>query len=223
MTLQGTVNKSALLLALLMLSAFYVWRRFAGSEAPQGLYPWMMAGMLGGLVMALVTTFKKEWSPLTAPLYALLEGLAIGGISLLFEARFPGVVLQAVGLTFGTFAALLVIYKSRLVRVTDNFRLGVAAATGGIFLIYLLTWILGFFHIQVPYLHQGGLIGIGFSLFVLVVAALNLVLDFDFIEAGAARGAPKYFEWYAGFGLLVTLVWLYVEFLRLLGKLRERR
>jgi uncharacterized YccA/Bax inhibitor family protein len=173
-------------------------------------------------VVALVTIFKKEWAGITAPLYALLEGLAIGGISAVFEAQFPGIVIQAVALTFGTCLALLLAYKSRLIRATENFKLGVVAATGGIALFYLITFILSFFGVRVSIFYSSGWMGIGFSLFVCVIAALNLVLDFDFIEQGAAQGAPKYMEWYGAFGLMVTLIWLYLEILRLLAKLRSR-
>jgi len=169
-----------------------------------------------------VTVFKKEWSPVTAPMYALVEGFFLGAISAVFEARFPGIVFQAVLLTFGTLFALLVAYRSGLIKVTENFKLGVVAATGGIALLYLASFVLGFFNINVPVIHEASGWGIAFSLFVVVVAALNLVLDFDFIENGAAARAPKYMEWYGAFGLMVTLVWLYVEFLRLLSKIQQR-
>jgi uncharacterized YccA/Bax inhibitor family protein len=170
----------------------------------------------------MATIFKPVWSPVTAPLYAAAEGLFLGAISALYEQRFHGIVLQAVLLTSGTLLALLAVYSMRLVRVTQNFRLGLLAATGGVALVYLLTIVLGLFGIHIPYIHDSGAIGIGFSIVVVVIAALNLVLDFDFIENGCARGAPKYMEWYAGFGLLVTLVWLYLEMLRLLSKLSRR-
>jgi uncharacterized YccA/Bax inhibitor family protein len=184
---------------------------------------WVLGGAIGGFIVALVTVFKKQWAGVTAPLYALLEGLVLGGISSLLEARYPGIVIQAVGLTFGTLFGLLFAYRSGLIKATENFKLGVVAATGGIALVYLATMLLGFFNISMPYIHESGLIGIGFSLFVVVIAALNLVLDFDFIENGAAQGAPKYMEWYAAFGLMVTLIWLYIEILRLLSKMRSRR
>jgi len=152
----------------------------------------------------------------------VLEGLFLGGISALMEARFPGIVLQAVGLTFGTLAALLFAYRSGLIRATENFKLGVVAATGGICLLYLANIVMGFFGHSIGFIHESGWMGIGFSAVVVVVAALNLVLDFDFIEEGAAQGAPKYMEWYAAFGLMVTLVWLYLEMLRLLSKLQSK-
>jgi uncharacterized YccA/Bax inhibitor family protein len=223
MTIQGTVNKTALLLLLALGTAAFVWRLYFRSGDPAAAMPWMMIGLLGGLVAALVTVFKKDWAAFTTPAYALFEGLALGGISALFEARHPGIVLQAVGLTFGTLLALLVTYKTGAIRATENFKLGVAAATGGILLVYLVSFVLRLFGVPLGFLHEGSLVGIGFSLVVVFVAALNLVLDFDFIEQGAAQGAPKHMEWYGAFGLMVTLVWLYLELLRLLGKLRDRR
>jgi uncharacterized YccA/Bax inhibitor family protein len=228
MTIQGTVNKSFLLLLLLLISATWVWNQVDALEPAQlaqsvgRIVPWMIGGAIGGMIVALVTVFKKSWSMVTAPLYALLEGLVLGGLSAILEAQYSGIVIQAVALTFGVFFCLLLVYTSRLIKVTQNFRLGIAAATGGIFLVYLASFVLGFFGINIPLIHESGLIGIGFSLFVVIIAALNLVLDFDFIENGAAQGAPKYMEWYGAFGLLVTLVWLYIDILRLLAKLRSR-
>ncbi len=223
MTIGGTVNKTGFLLILCLLPAAWVWQRFFTAQNPDVVYPYVIGGALGGFVVALITVFKKEWAVVTAPVYAILEGLLLGGLSAIFEARFPGIVIQAVGLTFGTLFALLVAYKSGVIKATENFKLGVVAATGGIALVYLAGFVLGFLGIGIPYIHGSGLIGIGFSLFVVVIAALNLVLDFDFIESGAASGAPKFMEWYAAFGLLVTLIWLYLEILRLLAKLRSRR
>jgi uncharacterized YccA/Bax inhibitor family protein len=222
MTIQGTANKALLLTLCVLLTAGWVWSLFFQSRNPAVVMPWLLGGTIGGLVVALVTIFKKEWAGITAPLYALLEGLAIGGISAVFEAQFPGIVIQAVALTFGTCLALLLAYKSRLIRATENFKLGVVAATGGIALFYLITFFLSFFGVRVSIFYSSGWMGIGFSLFVCVIAALNLVLDFDFIEQGAAQGAPKYMEWYGAFGLMVTMIWLYLEILRLLAKLRSR-
>jgi uncharacterized YccA/Bax inhibitor family protein len=219
MTIEGTVNRTAFLLLLLVATATWTWSQTAAG-VPVGGY--LLGGILGGLVAALITIAKPAWSPVTAPIYALLEGLALGAISAYFQARFPGIVIQAVALTFGVLFALLLAYRSGLIPVTQNFRLGVVAATGGIAIFYLVAIVLGFFHINIPFLHEGSWLGIGFSLFVVVIAALNLVLDFDFIEKGAEQGAPKVMEWYAAFGLIVTLVWLYLEILRLLSKLRSR-
>lgn len=220
MTIQGTVNKTGICLALLFVSASWTWGKAAAGAQVSGAL-WLP--VIGAFIVAMVTCFKKEWAPVTAPLYAVMEGAALGFISALFEQRFPGIVIQAVSLTFGTLAALLMAYKSGLIRATENFKLGVFAATGGIALIYLVDIVIGFFGIRVPFIHESGLLGIGFSVFVVVVAALNLVLDFDFIENGASHGAPKYMEWYGAFGLMITLVWLYLEILRLLAKTRERR
>ncbi|MGO0999841.1 Bax inhibitor-1/YccA family protein [Lysobacter sp. CA196] len=223
MTLNGTVNKTGVLLLLTVITASFAWSQVQITElGAVGAGPYVWGGAIGGLILALVTTFKKTWAPVTAPLYALVEGFFLGAISSIFEAKFPGIVIQAVMLTFGTLFALLFAYRSGLIKATENFKLGVAAATGGIFLIYLATMVLGLFNINIPYIHESGLIGIGFSLFVVVVAAMNLVLDFDFIETGVEQGAPKYMEWYGAFGLMVTLVWLYIEFLRLLSKLQSR-
>jgi uncharacterized YccA/Bax inhibitor family protein len=222
MTIQGTVNKTGLLLLCVILTAGWTWHRFFQTSDPASVAVWVTIGAVGGLILALITVFKQTWAPVTAPIYALLEGLFIGGISSIAESQYPGIVIQAVGLTFGTLVALLAAYSSGLIKATENFKLGVAAATGGIFLVYLVSMVLGLFGIRVPYIYESGLFGIGFSLFVVVVAALNLVLDFDFIEQGAKSGAPKYMEWYGAFGLMVTLIWLYIEILRLLIKLRSR-
>jgi uncharacterized YccA/Bax inhibitor family protein len=219
MTITGTVNKTAMSLIVLLVAAMYVWGKGAQGQLPMF---WVWGGVIGGFGVAMVTTFKPVWAPYTTPLYAALEGLALGGISYVFEQMYPGIVAQAVFLTFGTLGALLFAYRSGIIRATENFKLGVFAATGGIGLVYLLSFVLGFFGISVPLIHSSGTFGILFSVFVVVIAALNLVLDFDFIEQGAERGAPKYMEWYGAFGLLVTLVWLYLEILRLLAKLQSR-
>ena len=220
MTIGGTVNKTAMALAILFITATYVWGQGTAGTLPMGL---VWGGFIGGFIVAIVTVFKHAWAPYTTPLYAAFEGAALGGISFLFEQQYPGIVSQAIFLTFGTLGALLVAYRSGIIKATENFKLGVAAATGGIFLVYLLSFIVGFFGVEVPLIHSSGTFGILFSLFVVVIAALNLVLDFDFIEEGAERGAPKYMEWYGAFGLLVTLIWLYLEILRLLAKLQSRR
>jgi uncharacterized YccA/Bax inhibitor family protein len=229
MTLSGTINKTGFCLLLLCLTASWVWSQFNAavliggpSAGMAAATPWLLLGTIGGLVVAIFTVFKKTAAPITAPLYSLVEGLAVGGISAMFEARFPGIVIQAVGLTFCTCFGLLLAYRSGLIKVTQNFRLGVFAATGGIMFFYLISFMLSFMGISVPLIHGSGLMGIGFSLFVVAIAAMNLVLDFDFIESGVEQGAPKYMEWYAAFGLMVTLVWLYIEILRLLSKLRSR-
>jgi uncharacterized YccA/Bax inhibitor family protein len=220
MTVAGTVNKTALGLLILLVTASYTWNMGMEDGRVTGF---ILLGVIGGLVAALVTVFKKTWAPVTTPIYAALEGLALGGISVMFEANYPGIVSQAVFLTFGTLGALLLAYRSGWIKATENFKLGVVAATGGIFFVYLISFVLGIFGVGIPLIHGSGTFGILFSLFVVVIAALNLVLDFDFIEEGAERGAPKYMEWYAAFGLMVTLIWLYLEILRLLAKLQQRR
>ncbi|HEY3898728.1 MAG TPA: Bax inhibitor-1/YccA family protein [Chthoniobacter sp.] len=220
MTVQGAVNKTAVLLAITVVSAAYTWQLFWKGDT--NLNGWIIGGALSGFIIAMITSFKPMWSPVTAPIYAMCEGLFIGALSSLFEQRLPGVVMQAVMLTFGTLAALLGAYSMGIIRATTAFRRGVIAATGGIFLLFLVSIGLSFFHIQIPGIFGSGPIGIVFSLVVVVIASLNLVLDFDMIESGARGGAPKYMEWYCGFALLVTLVWLYLEILRLLAKLNRR-
>jgi uncharacterized YccA/Bax inhibitor family protein len=222
MTIQGAVTKTGILLACAWVPAFWVWNLYFRGGDPTSISGYTTVGAIVGLVFAVATIFVPTWSLITAPLYAVSEGVFLGGISAIFEAQFPGIVVPAMVATFGTLACMLVAYRTGLVRATERFRLGIVAATGAIALVYLVTLVLGLFGIHVPYIHQGGPIGIGFSVVVVVIAALNLVLDFDLVEEGARRGLPKYMEWYAAFGLMVTLVWLYLEILRLLAKLRSR-
>jgi uncharacterized YccA/Bax inhibitor family protein len=220
MTLSGVINRSILLLLLVVGTSAGVWN-YASSH-PSVIYPMVMIGALGGFVVAMVTSFKKEWSPVTSPVYAILEGLFIGGISLVMEQRFPGLVLQAVMLTFGVMFALLAAYQSRIIRPSQTFKSVIVGATFGIVVVYLISMVMQlFFHTDIPLINGNGPMGIAFSLVVVGIAALNLVLDFDFIENGVAGGAPKWMEWYAAFGLTVTLVWLYIEILRLLSKMRR--
>ena len=220
MTIMGTVHKTALSLLLLMSTALFTWNLPVGDSRATGL---MILGLIGGLVLAFITIFKKHLSPYTVPAYSLLEGLALGGISKTFEAMYPGIVNQAVFLTFGTLGALLFAYRSGLIKPTENLKLGIAAATGGVAFVYFASFILGLFGVSVPLIHGNSNMSILFSLVVVGIAAMNLVLDFDFIEEGAENGAPKFMEWYGAFGLLVTLIWLYLELLRLLSKLYSRR
>jgi uncharacterized YccA/Bax inhibitor family protein len=222
MTVEGAINKTALLTFLLVVPAAWVWSMVVRSGGAEIAMPWMIGGLIGGFITALVTIFKKEWAPITAPIYAALEGLAIGGISAVLEARYHGIVLQAVALTFATLICMLVAYRTGLIKVTDKFRMIVIAATGAIALVYLVTIVLSLFHVTVPFVFGGGTLGIVISLVIVAVAALNLALDFDFIEQAAKVGAPKYVEWYAAFGLMVTLIWLYLELVRLLSRLRSR-
>jgi len=221
MTISGAVNKTGVLLICAVVTAVWSWNRF--TVAPETAALPLMIGAIGGFIVALVTIFKKEWAPVTAPLYALLEGLVLGSVSAMYEARFHGIAIQAVGLTFGTLFALLLAYRAGMIRATEKFKLGVIAATGGIAIFYLVEFVLGFFGVHFAAINGSGAIGIGFSVVVVIVAALNLVLDFDFIENGARAGAPKYMEWYAAFGLMVTLIWLYLEILRLLSKINSRK
>lgn len=214
MTISGTINKTAILFFILLLGAAISWYQ----PSP----PFIWGGAIGGFIVAMVTVFKKEWSPITAPIYAGLEGLFLGGISLQYASMYNGIVFNAVLLTIGTFAAMLMAYRSGLIQVTQKFRMGVIAATGGIALVYLASFVLSFFGINFGLLYGSGLMSIGFSLLIVGVAALNLVLDFDMIEKGAQANAPEYFEWYTSFGLMITLVWLYIELLRLLSKLQRR-
>jgi uncharacterized YccA/Bax inhibitor family protein len=194
MTLNGTVNKTGILLVCAIATAAWTWHLFLQSRDYADVMPLMLVGLIGGLIFAMITIFKKEWSPVTAPIYALLEGLVLGGISAALELRYPGIAIQAVSLTFGTLFVLLLAYRSGLIKVTQKFRLGIIAATGGIMVFYLLEMLLGFFGIRFAAINGSGVIGIGFSLFVVAIAALNLVLDFDFIERGVQFGAPKYME-----------------------------
>jgi len=216
MSIQGTANKTFVLLMLVVIGAYLAWAN------PERLLPFIWPLVIGGFIVALVTIFKKEWSPLTSPIYALIEGLILGAISAVFERSYPGVVVQAVALTFGVLFSLLLAYKSRLIQPSENFKLGVVAATGGIAVVYFIDIIMGLFGRRIPFIHENGMVGIGFSIFIVIIASLNLVLDFDFIEQGAESGAPKYMEWYGAFGLMVTLIWLYLEIIRLLAKTRRR-
>ncbi len=222
MTLSGTVNKTGLLLVCVFATAAWTWYRFLAARDIAEIAPLLLVGVIGGFICAMVTVFKKEWSPVTAPIYALLEGLALGGLSSMLELRYPGIAMQAVSLTFGTLFVLLIAYSSRIIKVTQKFRLGVIAATGGIMVFYLIQMLLGFFGVRFLAVNGSGVVGIGISLFICAIAALNLVLDFDFIERGVNYGAPKYMEWYGAFGIMVTLVWLYLEILNLLTKMRSR-
>ena len=216
MTIKGTVDKTALSLVLLIISAYYTYS--SGTESM------ILIGSIGGLVTALITIFKKEWSPYTVPLYAILEGLALGSLSYIYNVQYDGIVLQAISITVLVLFSLLFAYRSKIIKPTENFKLGLFAATGGIFLLYLISFIMSFFGSGISLLspNNSSLLSIGLSLGIVIVAALNLVLDFDFIEEGSEKGAPKYMEWYGAFGLLVTLIWLYLELLRLLAKMKNR-
>jgi uncharacterized YccA/Bax inhibitor family protein len=222
MTLQGTVNKTGFLLLCVVGTAAWTWG-LAHSTAPQSVLPWMIGGAIAGLIFAFVTIFKKTWSPITAPIYALCEGLVLGGISALLEKQYPGIAIQAMGLTFGVTAVMLVLYTSRVLRATPKFTMGVIAATGGVFILYMVDIVLGLFGHHVALLNSSGPWGIGLSVVIVIIAALNLILDFGFVETGVQSSAPKYMEWYGAFGIMVTLIWMYMEILRLLAKMRDNR
>lgn len=224
MTITGTLNKFGFMLLMLMGSAYYSWKEVVNIGG--NVMPMVIGGAIGGFVVAMILIFKKEWSPYLAPLYALLEGLFVGAISAMFNEAYNGIVFQAVGLTFSVGIGMYLLYTFRIIKATEKFKSTLIAATVGIALFYFVTMILRMFHVDVdanmPFINGGGMFGIGFSLFVVIIAALNLILDFDMIEQGSALGAPKYMEWYGAFGLMVTFVWLYLEMLRLLSKLNRR-
>lgn len=223
MTIKGTLNKFGFMLLMLMGSAFYSWKEFNGGG---NVTPLIWTGLIGGLVIALIIMFKKEWSGYLAPLYALMEGLFLGAISAMynnaFAAKAPNLIMNAVGLTFGVAIAMYFLYSFKVIKATEKFKSVIFTATAGIGIFYLLSMVLGMFGVHMAFLHEGSLMGIGFSLVVVTVASLNLILDFDMIEKSAEAGAPKYMEWYGAFGLMVTIVWLYLEILRLLSKLSSR-
>ena len=230
MTIEGTINKTGLMFLILAFAAAFTWRKFFGVfdyGSAEGAFsiiaPWMIGGGIGGFIIAMITVFTPRYSNITAPIYAVFEGLFLGGISAFFEAQYPGLVVRAVALTFGVFLVMLFLFRSGKIRATGKFRMGVLAATGGIALIYFVSFIASFFGANFNFLYGNGMMGIGFSLVVVTIAALNLILDFDFIQRGADARAPKIMEWYGAFGLMVTLVWLYIEILRLLSKLASRR
>jgi uncharacterized YccA/Bax inhibitor family protein len=221
MTLQGTVNKTAVLLFCATATAAWSWWLARTQSAEVALCLW--GGLIGGLVFALVTIFKKEWAPVTAPIYALCEGLALGGISVVLNQAYPGIALQALALTGAVTAVMLLLYTSGAIRATPKFTLGVIAATGGIFVFYIIDLVMGFFGHHLSLLYSNGPWGIAISVFIVIIAALNLILDFDFIETGVQAGAAKYMEWYGAFGIMVTLVWMYIEILHLLSEIRSQR
>ncbi len=218
MTINGTVNKTFLSLTLLMVTGYYT---FMSGQIMSGF---AIFSLIAAFIVAIITIYKKEWSPITVPIYAILEGIGLGWISYSFNSLYDGIVLSAICITVSILLAMLMIYRSGLIKPTENFKLGVAAATGGIMMLYMINLVMSFFGSQMGIMNiqNASLMSIGFSLFVIVIAALNLVVDFDFIEEGAEKGAPKYMEWFGAFGLMVTLVWLYLEILRLLAKLRSR-
>jgi uncharacterized YccA/Bax inhibitor family protein len=225
MTVKGTMNKFGLMFIMLLGGASFTWSMFyqAGAAA---VMPWMWGSLIGGFILSLVIIFKKTWAPYLALGYGLLEGLFLGAVSAFYDYAFadkyPSIIMHAVLLTFGCAAAMYILYKTGVIRATNTFRKVIFTATAGIAIFYLIAMVLRMFGTEMPYLHENGPVGIGISLFIVAIAALNLILDFDMMDQGAQQGAPKYFEWYCAFGLMVTIVWLYLEILRLLGKLNSR-
>ncbi|MBE9517502.1 MAG: Bax inhibitor-1/YccA family protein [Bacteroidetes bacterium] len=221
MTINGTINRIGLMLLLLIAAAAYTWNIVMGAD-PGRAGTLAIVGAIGGFIMALITIFRPQSSAITAPIYAILEGLFLGAISAIINAKYPGVAFQAVLLTIGTLFTMLFLYRSGRIRATPRFRRGVMMATGAIFFAYLISWIMSFFGMSIGFMHSNGPLGILINLVIIVIAALNLIMDFDFIEKGSQMGAPKYMEWYGAFGLMVTLIWLYIEFLRLLSRFSSR-
>ncbi len=231
MTERGTLNKFFLLFLLVMATASVTWNAFGQGK---DVTSWLWIGLIGGFITALVLIFKPMWATFLAPVYALFEGVFIGGVSAVYNFAFNrtadgevasatgGIVMQAVGLTFAVVIAMFLLYRFKVIKATEQFKSVIITATAGIAIFYLLAIALRFFHIDMPLIHSSGTLGIVFSLVVVCIAALNLILDFDRIEQGVAAGLPKYMEWYGAFGLLVTIVWLYLEILRLLAKLNRR-
>ncbi len=219
MSVKGVIDKAVILLLLVLITATYTWNNFLNEAAP--IQGWMMFGLFGGLAAAFATIFKPAWAPITAPIYALAEGLVLGGVSVYLHLLYPGLPVQAVALTALVLLVMLGLYRFRIIRVTQRLRAGVMAATGAVFLFYLFSWILGMFGLPVGVLTDSSPLGIGLSLVIVGIAAFNLLLDFDFIEHAVGRGLPAFMNWFAAFGLMVTLIWLYLEILRLLARLRN--
>jgi uncharacterized YccA/Bax inhibitor family protein len=221
MTVNGTINKVGLMLLLLIGAAAYTWKMVMGADAGRA-GTFAIAGAVGGFIVALITVFRPRSSAITAPIYAILEGLFLGAISAIVNAKYPGIAFQAVLLTIGTLFTMLFLYRSGYIRATPRFRRGVMMATGAVFFAYMISWIMGLLGMPMGFMHSSGPLGILINLVIIVIAALNLIMDFDFIEKGSQMGAPKYMEWYGAFGLMVTLIWLYIEFLRLLARFSGR-
>ena len=223
MTLDGVVLRGLILAPILLATGWFGWQSVEVVDGIATDVPgWLLLALFGGLGVAMLTIFKPRVSPYTAPLYAAVEGLVLGAVSALYETKYDGIVLQAVMLTGAVFAIMLGLYSKRIVKVDDRLRKGIIAATGAVLVVYLVSIVLRLFGAEIPFIHDSGPVGILFSLVVVGIASANLLLDFDLIERGIENGAPKWMEWYAAFGLLVTLVWLYLELLRLLSKLRSR-
>ena len=226
MTVGGTVTKTFLLLGMTVLAGAYTWKMVYGAIDQASVMPWMWGGLIAGFVLALIISFAPKTAPYLSLFYAVAEGFFLGAISGLFETmfadKFPGIVITAVGITMLTMFVMLFLYQARIIRVTEKFRSVIIIATVSVFAFYLISIALRLFGVDVGPLHGSSLLSIGISIVIVVIAALNLLLDFDFIEKGAEARAPKYLEWYAAFGLMVTLIWLYLEILKLLAKISSR-
>ncbi|GAA0453913.1 Bax inhibitor-1/YccA family protein [Alkalibacillus silvisoli] len=221
MTINGTVRRTLILALLLLITATYSWHQY--QQDSEALGGFIAIAAISSLGVAILTAFVPRFAPVTAPIYVLLKGLSIGFISAYYETMFEGIVFQAALLTIATLIAMLIVYRLGIIRVTSKFRLGVLSATGAIFIAYMISFFGRFFGFQIPHLHEATLLGIVISVVIVIVAALNLVIDFDFIERKANKQAAKYMEWYAAFGLMVTIIWLYLEIVRLLAKIKARK
>ncbi len=223
MTIKGTVNKIAFLGLIVLASSLTTWNLYQTNPDNQVINPYVIGATIAAFVVATIIIFKNTTAPYLSPIYCFLEGLTLGGLSALMEANFPGVVLQSIILTFSILFSLLIIYRLGIIKASENFKLIISSATAGIVIYYWISLIGRLFEFELPYIHDNSIGGIFFSLFVVLIAALNLVIDFDFIERGAESKSPKYMEWYAAFGLMVTIIWLYIEILRLLAKSRSKK
>jgi uncharacterized YccA/Bax inhibitor family protein len=213
MTVRGAIDKTILLFLLMLVTVFISY------SLPNPLF--LIGGAIVGLILVVVASFKPVWAPYLAPGYALAEGFFVGTVSAMYASQFNGIVFHAVSLTISMLFLMLIIYRLKLIKVTEKFKAGVIMATGAVFIVYMISFVMSFFGMSLPFLHEGGIMGIGISVVVIGIAAMNLLLDFDTFEKGEAYGAPKYMEWFSAMGLLITLVWLYIEFLRLLSKLNR--
>ena len=228
MTVRGTMNKFGFLLIMILAGAAYTWNQYMSALNPSSVFTLMWVGLLGGFVTALVISFKPKWAPYLAPVYGLLEGLFLGAISVVineqFKESYPGIVMQAVGLTFGTAIAMFLLYNFRIIKATEKFKSIMLTAVMGVAIFYLIYWVGGMFGLEMPFMswNNGSWLSIGITLVVIAIAALTLILDFDMIEKGAESGAPKYMEWYGAFGLAVTIIWLYIQMLKLLSQIASR-
>lgn len=226
MTVRGAMAKFGFLLFMVLAGAAYTWYLYYNNQ-PQTMMTLMWVGIIGGLISVIAISFKPTLAPYLSPAYGILEGFALGAISAVmneaFKAKYPGLVIQAVGLTFGVAIAMFLLYNFRVIKATQRFKSIIFTATAGIFMFYVITLVLGLFHVNIPFMYDSSALGIGLSIFIVAIAALNLIIDFDMIEKGAEMGAPKFMEWYGAFGLLVTMVWLYVEILRLLSRFAGRK